>query len=1391
MIISPTPLIGAYYVPPVVSKKPSSRRTGIFLILFMVISSTTPLISSASNSAKIELDLSEQHLLILPGTTANITLTIHNNDSQINDYSIELNPSYNPAWNINIIDSEIENVLPTFSESTTIVVSLDSLALLSDDTTVEFLVNQTGGSDSATIEAFFSVHPHYEASLNSSEVGDNGLIVVNPGSTTDVNIEVMNLGNMNDTILLDVIDEPDLIQWWSDYTSNESQPEVNGNETITLVKPIFGAEFDISTEDIEITTNASGLTPNLEYDLDIKAVDSNGLVVKTWNSILNSTNGAQAFSTLWSTTEEGNITIWSNVSFNGSLLSSDFSDICLYDVYGCSIIAQYSLSEGTITGNGTLLYSYDSNGSTYTLGDLVDNGTVITIEAIPDDNWSFTEFNGDLNSTVNTTTIEIDEHKTVGALFEENETIILLPEIQVSVTTNSTHMFSVFEYDNLTQSGAYQIFYEVRTNTTFPVVVEVGWDNFTASTKNGFRYYNQTFDNGSYCITVSLYANLIPLDSDSFCFDIPSSNSQTTMQISMVSNANSIPEKWTAYWLDDVFSNMSPMSSDIATLRITIPNGTAPGYLGLRLWASSTQGNVSMSTVIVIQVGSQDSVGISDVTNHTWLPDTPAEVKLEIKNNGNRAVGYDYSTESTFGPCDVVVSSIGSTLGINETELAYISVRPWEVSHRNDTCGFNFIAENRLNSERTVFPVLIRIGVSWGIEIYSPESKSLEYDETTTVTFTVKNLGTEQDEFRVETITPSGISATPPPGLLTIARGQTDVIDIDFYLEENSDLTGKTDVIVKVLTQNGASSQIIYSLDINGLTSFELIGPQDSRLSIDSGSSEELKLDIINTGTQVNNYNLKSISGIPSCISLNGTDSNLSNAVVDSVTEISIGFNANINCQSGDYPITVYIEEIESKILEYINVTIQISSLGNVDISSSSTSPVIGTNNFEQLILTISNLGSDKSTFEITIVGASGFDVSLESSIVEINPNAQLILNLGIKRTSAVGDAEISVNVVDVNRNSVMDSIKINALDQVSMADLIIQSTNNDVKPGESITGNLLISNQGNQEDNFTISSNGIECTMSTNIELNPQQSESVPFSCKVPDSSPAGSYILIFEVTSNNDISKQKSQTLQYSILSEYISGIEVIEIDVSETLIEMNYDGSTVMSVTIKNLLNERINGTLTVEGSESGSFDFIWDGYINDAQFELDPFSDMSIKLTIIPNTNASISTEIRIVGFNSISSSDTSDSVNLVVDGLRLPPKGLDLKIGELDEQQTLIALFSGWGIILIAVLLKIRKFKNRNKNNSDLNPLNTLPIITDLPPLEDLPPVEEIPTINSDIPEISSLESNISLDTNSTKLESDGTVRCYSCNAKLRPPAGKAPPFRFNCPKCKEIVRVSN
>ena len=284
---------------------------------------------------------------------------------------------------------------------------------------------------------------------------------------------------------------------------------------------------------------------------------------------------------------------------------------------------------------------------------------------------------------------------------------------------------------------------------------------------------------------------------------------------------------------------------------------------------------------------------------------------------------------------------------------------------------------------------------------------------------------------------------------------------------------------------------------------------------------------------------------------------------------------------------------------------------------------------------------------------------------MSLDSGENIQINFGIKRTTAIGTVDIEINVDDTSTSSVKDTIIITALNPVKQAELIVQASNSIIIPGEILSGNLLISNQGNQHDNFSISSNGISCIIQSSVEIDAQESSTLPFSCEIPDSTDVGSYIVTFTAISSNDITKQSSETLQYQISSDYNSGSTVVDVSISETSLSMNYDGSGVVTVTVMNLLNEQVSGTLSVEGSNAGSFEFVWDGFIGDAEYELDPDSQISILLTITPKTDAEIKTDFRIIALSQVSSaskSDYSEKLNVDVDGLRLPPNGLDLMVG---------------------------------------------------------------------------------------------------------------------------------
>ena len=86
---------------------------------------------------------------------------------------------------------------------------------------------------SSTIGVQLTVLPQYLPAIDTSNAGDNGLVEMAPGDETNVSIMVSNNGNVNDTILLSVGQTPDLIAFWSNWTSsgNSTSNNTGGNNS--------------------------------------------------------------------------------------------------------------------------------------------------------------------------------------------------------------------------------------------------------------------------------------------------------------------------------------------------------------------------------------------------------------------------------------------------------------------------------------------------------------------------------------------------------------------------------------------------------------------------------------------------------------------------------------------------------------------------------------------------------------------------------------------------------------------------------------------------------------------------------------------------------------------------------------------------------------------------------------------------------------------------------------------------------------------------------------------------------------------------------------------------------------------------------------------------------
>ena len=95
--------------------------------------SISPLVGSASADETILLSTDVEHVVLTPGQSTNITLTVGNNGTSIESYNLSVDTgSLASYWTSFLLMRRWTTSSPTWSKNTTIVVRLDEGATVAD-----------------------------------------------------------------------------------------------------------------------------------------------------------------------------------------------------------------------------------------------------------------------------------------------------------------------------------------------------------------------------------------------------------------------------------------------------------------------------------------------------------------------------------------------------------------------------------------------------------------------------------------------------------------------------------------------------------------------------------------------------------------------------------------------------------------------------------------------------------------------------------------------------------------------------------------------------------------------------------------------------------------------------------------------------------------------------------------------------------------------------------------------------------------------------------------------------------------------------------------------------------------------------------------------------------
>ncbi|MDA8551546.1 hypothetical protein N9K65_06075, partial [Candidatus Poseidoniales archaeon] len=210
----------------------SSRPVrAVAFVLVLLLASLSPLATPASAHSAILLDVDAHHVVLEPGQSSNVTLTIENNGSSIRSYNVSTDTGVlSSLWSITATEPVVEDIFPTWSKNTTIVVQLSVGAVPADSGSFNIHVTEPTQNITSIITVYVSVAPSY-APLISFDTMGSSLASMDAGEEASFSIDVTNAGSVEDTLLLDVEFEPDLATWWSNQGSNSTGNGTGGNGT--------------------------------------------------------------------------------------------------------------------------------------------------------------------------------------------------------------------------------------------------------------------------------------------------------------------------------------------------------------------------------------------------------------------------------------------------------------------------------------------------------------------------------------------------------------------------------------------------------------------------------------------------------------------------------------------------------------------------------------------------------------------------------------------------------------------------------------------------------------------------------------------------------------------------------------------------------------------------------------------------------------------------------------------------------------------------------------------------------------------------------------------------------------------------------------------------------
>jgi hypothetical protein len=505
---------------------------------------------------------------------------------------------------------------------------------------------------------------------------------------------------------------------------------------------------------------------------------------------------------------------------------------------------------------------------------------------------------------------------------------------------------------------------------------------------------------------------------------------------------------------------------------------------------------------------------------------------------------------------------------------------------------------------------------------------------------------------------------------------------------------------------------------------------------------------------------------------------------------ITMTVSMTSTAQSGSYPINITYSA--DQITKSLTLELQVAQSVGLTVNSISNNIAAGPISEVTYTFEVTNLGSASDTFFVSLGfddsnnASTWFDTTLSTSSINLDSSSTQAVTIQIRERLAgapVNGCDVDIVVISSNDDTISSSISFKIIPIQASAQLTILADDNSALPGQSISGDVVVTNTGTGEDQFLLTTIGQDCGLSEIFTL-PAGSSSQAFewSCLIDDTATAGLSSFNFRVTSNARSNYVLEQVEIFTVEPNW-GGDGIIEISFGESMLSMASSGGSSTTVTVKNLANAPLSGSLFILGSDESLFDITIRPMNSDTvsnEFSLANGQTTVFELLINSRISESESANLRVSAsllIAGVTYTEESTDLPVTVEGPELPPNGIELPFGvEFDEEQTISIMAGGW-IFSLLLLLLMNTLRKRRKAGA----INATVEDSSLGDSQE----SSKPNKKAKDKEVEAHK----LNSNECRMTPDNKVNCPFCEAKLGVPRGSEPPFKFTCPQCDKKIRV--